>query len=144
MSLSVIVCGARDWKKDGMVRSFLSGLLVEFQDITLIEGGAKGADAVAKAWAQRNPVIHMSMPAAWKEHHPEWCYGDWCKARHYCVAAGPRRNQQMLDLLLECDSDRLVVGFKTGFDFTFTKGGTEDMIGRAERAGVPTYVVSAV
>lgn len=143
MSLRVLVCGSRDWDDEQMVHSILTGLyaedevghmLTEMTKFVVIEGGAKGADAAAAHWARCSPMhshnesedqpkfLHLRFPADWKQ---------------YGRAAGPMRNQQMLD---EGKPD-IVLAFKNGFGKSAVPGGTEDMVHRAKKAGVPTYVV---
>lgn len=147
MSLAVLVCGSRDWKQAGMVDVTLAGLEAVHGRLTVIQGAARGADKMAGDWARLHDCEHLPFPAAWNEHHPHWCPGEWCQRKRYCVAAGPRRNQQMLDVLLELrqsGSTILVVAFKSGFDFTLKSGGTEDMVRRAKDAGAPVYVSSRI
>jgi hypothetical protein len=91
----------------------------------VMEGGAKGADAAARAWACR-----PFSPGVLIEHFP--FPADWDK---YGKAAGPIRNQQMLD---EGHPD-MVIAFHD--DLTNSKG-TKDMVKRAKKAGVPVYLVS--
>jgi hypothetical protein len=78
----------------------------------VIAGGARGADtlAVQEARARKPPIPVRVYPADWRRHGK---------------AAGPIRNQQMLD---EGAPD-LVLAFPGG-------GGTADMVRRARRAGL--------
>jgi hypothetical protein len=73
-----------------------------------MRGGARGADALAKEWAKTHPdIVRWGCKAEWKKYGP---------------AAGPLRNQRMLEWLPD-----LVVAFSGG-------KGTADMVRRA-RAG---------
>lgn len=85
----------------------------------------------------------MRIPAKWTEHHLDWCPSDWCRQRRSCLGAGARRNQEMLDYALRAD-ECSVIAFKDDFDWTFKKGGTEDMVRRARDAGVSGTVVHHV
>ncbi|MDO6967009.1 SLOG family protein [Rhizobium alvei] len=82
----------------------------------IINGGASGADTLARAWAERKMVSCLTEIA------------DWSK---YGKAAGPMRNQKMLD---EYKPD-LVVAFPGG-------RGTADMVSRARVAGVEVIEAS--
>jgi hypothetical protein len=88
--------------------------LRRYDHVTVIEGGARGADALAASWV-RNPgwegtVEHEQYPAEWSLHGK---------------AAGPIRNQEMLD-----------VG-KPDVVYAFPGGrGTADMVRRANKAGI--------
>lgn len=80
-------------------------------DALIIEGGATGADALAKAWAIHNGVEYLTFYAMWNVHGK---------------AAGPRRNQRALD---EGKPD-LVIAFPGG-------AGTAHMVKIAKAAGIP-------
>lgn len=79
-------------------------------DITIISGEADGVDSAATDFAVVNYTQYKGFPADWKTHGK---------------AAGPIRNQQMLD---EGKPD-LVIAFPGG-------NGTADMVRRARKAGV--------
>ena len=106
--MKVLVCGGRDYQDYRTVFQTLSCL----EGVTLIiHGGALGADTWGERWAYDYEVPCLRFPARWKAHGK---------------AAGPIRNQQMLD----DGKPDLVVAFPGG-------AGTADMIRRAEKAGVP-------
>lgn len=84
-------------------------------EIEIISGCAKGADSVGVDWAAANWLPCRQFPADWETHGK---------------AAGPIRNQQMLD---EGKPD-LVVAFPGG-------RGTADMVRRAKKAGVEVRVI---
>ena len=111
---SVLVCGDRNWTDRSAVRSCLH----ELQGMgyaTLIHGACRGADMIAAEEAEKLGYLII-----------ESFHADWSK---YGRAAGPVRNQQMLDV--GCPD--LVVYFHN--DITNSKG-TRDMISRAARAGI--------
>lgn len=104
----VLVCGGRRYSNRDYVFDTLDEIAA---DITLlIHGGAPGADTLANEWAKSRNVQCECYPAVWDMHGK---------------AAGPLRNQRMLD---EGKPD-LVIAFPGGV-------GTADMVQRAERAGV--------
>ena len=113
--MRVLVCGGREFCDWGL----LNGVLSNVEDIygidLIIQGEAKGADWLAKAWAKWSGIKCVGFPADWKNHK----YG-----------AGPIRNQQMLD---EGKPDLGVV-FPGG-------SGTADMTARLKKAGVKVIEV---
>lgn len=113
-----IVCGGRDYDDYASVERALFDCLKEcFFNPTIVQGGASGADALARRWAAESSVPCITVPADWKRHGK---------------AAGPKRNQRMLD---EHAVD-LVVAFPGG-------RGTADMVRRAKARGVRVLVVES-
>jgi hypothetical protein len=110
--MKVLVCGGRDFSD----RAFAIRVLDEIDPAVVIHGGALGADLIAKEWAVSRVRPHWTFPADWYENGK---------------AAGPIRNQQMLDI----GKPDLVVAFPGG-------RGTADMVRRAEKAGVPVRAFS--
>lgn len=86
-------------------------------DFTIIEGEARGADTLAKQWAEERYLPVEKYPANWDTHGK---------------AAGPIRNKQMLT---EGKPD-LVIAFLAP-----NSRGTANMISQAEKAGVPVKVI---
>ena len=110
--MKLLVCGGRDFSDYARVRAVLGnfGGYVE-----LAHGGARGADALARRFAQEQgwPV---------KVYRADWS--------GYGKSAGVRRNQQMLD------------EFRPDFVVAFPGGrGTADMVRRARNAGVAVTVI---
>lgn len=125
---TVLVCGGRDF---GLVEeeyywiiSHLDRLASErwprlppdeygnwLPDVRIVTGGAKGVDQVAIDWAVVNWVYFTEYPAKWD------LLGQ---------AAGPIRNQEMLDQ----EKPNVVVAFPGG-------KGTANMVKLAKKAGVP-------
>lgn len=106
--MKVLVCGGRAYTDMRTVTTCLDGLVPK--PTLIIQGGAFGADACASEWAYKRDVPERQFLADWKKHGR---------------AAGPIRNQQMLD---EGQPD-LVIAFPGGT-------GTADMVRRAKFAGV--------
>jgi len=132
--LRVLVCGGRRYADRRAVWGALDALAGRSRAIVVIEGGATGADALAKAWAVAlrhvgRAVELVEIAAEWSGPCTSACHHGGRRARRdggtYCPAAGTRRNARMLD---EGRPD-LVVAFPGGT-------GTADMVARAERAGV--------
>jgi hypothetical protein len=115
--LKVLVCGGRNYSDGKRVFSILSEIhKKERRILTIIHGGATGADTLAGEWAAANEVIAIRVPAQWSVHGR---------------SAGPKRNDYMLR---EFKPD-LVVAFPGG-------DGTADMVGKAECAGIEIDRVS--
>lgn len=112
--MRVLVCGGRDFDDWMGLRVFMSNLasqrLGQGERMTVIHGGARGADRFAGEWAKDNGISVEAYHADWKKHGK---------------SAGPIRNRKML----EQGRPDVVVAFRGG-------RGTADMIRRAEAAGV--------
>lgn len=86
-----------------------------FKNVRLHHGGAKGADSLAAEYASLNGWGVVERKADWDEHGR---------------AAGPIRNQQMVDW----SNAVLCISFPGGV-------GTADCVKRAVEAGIPHYAV---
>jgi hypothetical protein len=114
----VLVCGGRDFSN----RKLLVRVLNSLGNITMIiNGGANGADKLSSWWAKKRGVPFKEFPADWKKHGR---------------AAGPIRNQEMLDSNFTGHNISMVIAFPGG-------KGTADMIRRAKRAGKTVMVVDS-
>ncbi len=106
----VLVCGGRDYDQAEVVDAILDATKKTFGEIVLIQGGASGADRLAKMWAKRNNVRCEQYNADWDKHGK---------------AAGPIRNQWMID------------DGKPDYFVAFPGGkGTADMIARCKKANI--------
>lgn len=127
-------------KERRRLTEILDDLLGEFGPFQMIHGAARGADSLAEEWWQDPKGFRagsvpsfpepLRFPADWDDlSHPDACVriakGGQNKGKRFDANAGPRRNQKMID---EATPD-LVVAFPGG-------AGTEDMIERAEKAGI--------
>lgn len=108
-----LVCGGRDYRDKECVWEALDFTCERLgrRPNLLIHGGAAGADEWAALWA-----AHRAVPAR----------AFWAEWKRYGGAAGPLRNQRMLDE----GKPRLVLAFPGG-------KGTADMVRRARKTGVP-------
>lgn len=108
--MKLLVCGGRDYKdvvafEDAMAR-------LPFTPSVVIEGGAKGADSLARAWAAERGIHFATVPALWE---------------FYAKAAGGNRNTAMLI-------------FQPDYCVAFPGGtGTADMVDKCLEAGVPVW-----
>jgi hypothetical protein len=120
--MRVLICGDRNWD-DGLPIAWIVRALAHGPDeSTVIEGEARGADSLAGRSAERQGVPVEKYPADWDAHGK---------------AAGPIRNQQMLD----DGRPDIVVAFHDDLD---NSRGTGDMVRRATKAGIPVYNIRRV
>lgn len=124
--MRVLVCGGRDYSETDVwnwleynAKDMIAHALGDYSSFpidVLIHGGAKGADKGAEKWGKSEPKCRViEFKANWNKHGK---------------AAGPIRNQQMLD---EGKPD-VVIAFPGG-------KGTADMIKRARFSGVEVIEV---
>jgi len=117
--MKILVCGGRDFTDWEFFHDKMYWILFEIgdgaKDTTIITGAAKGADNLGIRFSHEYGTKLESYPADWTSHGK---------------AAGPIRNQQMLD----DGKPDLVVAFPGGV-------GTADMIRRAIKAGIPVRMI---
>jgi len=123
--MRVLACGSRTFEDAQSVWNVLRGFnLPSEKPFVVIHGAARGADSHAANWAATQPYGRGVKVEAYP--------ADWDK---YGKAAGPIRNQQMLD---EGKPD-LVIAF---VDKPLAESrGTAHMVKIARAAGLPVYVV---
>ena len=115
--MKILVCGGRDYRDTKFICEILDSYLNDYpHSLSIIEGGAPGADLVAQLWAERHHVPCVTIPADWKR---------------YGLSAGPVRNQRMIDMKPD-----VVLAFPSGM----LPDGTYDTINRATHADILTYV----
>lgn len=173
--MNVLVCGSRDfgetnsgwWNECVWINSYLSGIY-QFHDIgwnvvhrdpfVIIEGGARGADMIARDWAVKDPlhgpfiewevledeqylgdptpVSLRTFPAYWNSHPRNGCEG-YCSGadKGYCSHAGPMRNARMLS---EGKPDLVLAFINKSLS---QSRGTHDMVRRAKSVKVKTITV---
>ena len=122
--MKLLICGSRGWKDAQAIDAIVAGydVLAEGrgEDLVVIHGACpSGADALADRIAKQWGIKRIPEPADWDR---------------YGKAAGPIRNQKMLD---EYKPD-VVYAFRS----TGKSNGTDDMVDRARKAGVRTYIVN--
>lgn len=111
----VLVCGGRAYSDYSAVKKTLDAIKRDPGIEMIVQGGANGADALARQWAKENGIHCCTMHANWDFHG---------------AMAGPVRNRAML--LLEPD---VVVAFAGG-------RGTKHMMDAATKAAVPVVDVA--
>ena len=111
--MRVLVCGGRGFTDNAEVDRVLSA--IEGATDVIISGMAPGADFLAVNWAQAHNIELLQFPANWHKHGK---------------AAGPIRNQQMIDE----GEPTIVIAFPGG-------RGTADMVARARKANIPVSII---
>jgi hypothetical protein len=121
--MRLLVCGDRNWNDRKAIYRQLDRWLAAYpnEHLVLIEGGARGADAIAGTWADDRGIEHLRFPADWKR---------------YGRGAGPVRNRQMLNE----GHPSLVFAFHNDLD---ASKGTRDMVECARQAGVLVRVFAS-
>lgn len=115
MALIGVVTGGRSYSNKEVVRAGILASKATF----VIEGGANGADALARKVCDELGIPHITVWALWKR---------------YDKAAGFKRNKLMLDIAMALNEDTPIVGI------VFPGGnGTANMRSLIEQAGYPWY-----
>lgn len=109
-TFTVLVCGGREYADWTTLHDVMGSIHHDRRITKIIHGCARGADEMAGRWADLVDIPARKYYADWKTHGK---------------AAGPIRNQEMLD----DGRPDLVIAFPGG-------RGTADMIWRAQVAGV--------
>jgi YspA, cpYpsA-related SLOG family len=122
--MRILVTGSRYWTDGAAVRGAIAeamderGILTRSgaitEQVTIVHGSATGADRHAHQWAMSLRGLMVSEP------HP----ANWASAG---TAAGPIRNQEMVDLGAD-----VCLAFPLG-----ESRGTRDCMRRAAKAGIP-------
>ena len=109
--MRVVVCGGRNYVNEEFLFDQLDRHLDEAEDLLLIEGGAKGADSMAREWAKLRGVKHETVKAEWKKHGKK---------------AGYLRNK------------RMIIGMKADLVIAFFGGkGTAHSVAIAQENSIP-------
>lgn len=111
--MKVVVAGTRTLRDPRIVADAIAAS--GFTPTLIIHGGCCGVDTLAGDWARGNGIPTEAYPADWDRHGR---------------AAGPRRNQHMVDV-----ADALVAVWDGA------SRGTRSIIEMAKRKGIPTHIV---
>ena len=80
--MKILVCGGRDYFDSEYLFEVLDYIHNEIRITNVVNGAASGADLLSSDWANVNNIDSTEYPADWD---------------HYGRAAGPIRNQEMVD-----------------------------------------------
>lgn len=123
----IVVTGSRDWADSETIHrklrfAILTALAGPAEEVVIAQGGAAGADEIARAYAAKLRLKCETFEARWavppRKHDP----------------AGPERNARMLASGVD-----LVLAFPIGT--RSTSPGTWDCIEKAARVGIPITIV---
>lgn len=126
--MRVAVTGSRNYRDRARVFSVLDQVHAQTPITLLVHGDGTGADQLADDWAVSRGVERLRISAEWQnfvdgvvvvKHRADGSI--------YNAAAGPNRNQKIADRKPD-----MLVHFPGG-------SGTQDMMGRARRAGIKLY-----
>jgi len=112
---TVLVCGDRNWTDKEAIKLCLTALRNQGYD-TIIEGECRGADFLARIVAEELGYTVLNRDSTTKGFPAQW--------NKFGRAAGPIRNQEMLDV----GKPTLVVYFHPNLS---QSRGTKDMVTRA-------------
>jgi len=124
--MCVVVYGGREYRKEEVLFDALDQCLMQCEardlHLTVVQGGARGADRIARRWAeyQDGAVTGITEEADWGAPPP-----------HHNRGAGFKRNQTMIDK------------HQPDYFISVPGGnGTADMAKRCKAAGVPGVALS--
>lgn len=142
MPARILITGSRSWPDPLLLAQTLmdtwhDALQDGHDSLTVVHGGADGADTLAGDWATGHDIATEVHTADW----PGPC-ADTCPPGHrkqhrirgdYCPLAGHRRNQAMVDRGAD-----LCLAFHHN-----SSSGTADAMRRATAAGIPVRRITA-
>lgn len=128
MNKTILIAGSRDFDDYYTLINELDNLTHEpsrrsgWQTISIISGGSKGADALAKKYAKESFMEFKEFPANWDLHGK---------------AAGPIRNSEMLEYLKTKEYVEAFLFFKKGSG----NRGTTNMMNQLHKANIKYTVI---
>jgi hypothetical protein len=118
--MKVLVCGSRDWEDRNAIGNRISALWREHGDeVTVIHGGAKGADQIANSFARMFGLQRRVFRPDYEQFGKGW--------------APKARNLLMLE-----QEPELVIAFQRN-----GSNGTQHTIDEARKRGIPVEVHTA-
>ena len=116
----LLIAGSRTFEDRELLYRVADEVLAGDNETVIIEGGARGADSLAKDYALERGLELVEFKADWKQ---------------YGRAAGPKRNDEMVDYIKEKDGEAL-------YFWDEESRGTKQCIESAQKKGVPVWVWS--
>ena len=116
----ILITGSRSWKDKQVIQNAILSALQEFpieDDVTVVHGGAHGADTIAGEVAENWGIPVEVHEADWRSHGV------------FNAGAGKARNKKMVELGAD-----LCLAFQKG------TSGTADCIEQARNAGIEVRV----
>lgn len=118
MGIRLLVCGGRSFNDIDFVTKILFIIHNKYKIDTIVQGGARGTDRIAKFWSEEVIGPSEEYPADWTQHGKR---------------AGPIRNKKMLDI----GKPDAVLAFPGGT-------GTDNMITQTRKNDLPDWVINQV
>ena len=114
MKTRVLVTGGRDYRDYDKVSDTLTKLQAIHGDIVVCQGGARGADSLAKQWCEANNVDCVTYPADWslgKAAGPIRNAKMWNEFKPNVTVAFPggRGTQGMMNIVKRCNGRLIVI-----------------------------------
>lgn len=116
----LLIAGSRTFEERELLYRVVDEVLAGDNEAVIIEGGAAGADSLAKDYALEHGLELLEFKADWKQ---------------YGRAAGPKRNDEMVNYIKEKDGEAL-------YFWDEESKGTKQCIESAKRKEVPVRVWS--
>ena len=113
--VSIVIAGTRTFNDYDLLSAWVDAMQIFYQNIRIVSGGAKGADALAERYAKERGIPINIINADWDSHGK---------------SAGPKRNREMAK-----DAD-VLVAFWDG-----QSRGTANMIAEATKKNAQVHVV---
>jgi predicted Rossmann-fold nucleotide-binding protein len=113
--MKILICGGRDFSDSRRLYSFLDKAHKRYGFTLVIEGGARGADAMGRSWAKSRGIPVQTFPADWST---------------YGKRAGFIRNREMLTK----GNPDVIIAFPGGI-------GTQDMINCGKKSEIPVIEI---
>lgn len=131
MNLAILVTGARKYTNknliyDTFVNIIVSNVSVMYKNIILIHGGCSGVDTLSGEVGSKLGFEVEVYPAEWKK------YGTY---------AGPKRNKQMIDKLLEYKNNGYEIKMLAFHDCIEKSKGTKDCVNTASKNGIVAEII---
>jgi hypothetical protein len=117
----VLIFGSRDWQDAEAIYTVLNGYRADDLGVTVIQGGGRGADSIAKRWAKINAEEYLTFSS---------------DRDRYGRAAGPLRNQRQLQ------EGKPEVAWGFVIKPLAESRDSADMARRLKAAGIPCYLVT--
>ena len=120
--MRVLISGDRNWDDPKPIAYIMQEIVTSYiGEVTFVHGLARGADTMCDVIAKLYNYNVEGYPADWTKHGK---------------AAGPIRNQEMLDTI-DPESEDMVIGFHKDIE---NSKGTKDMLKRSKKKGVKTFL----
>lgn len=121
MKIRIIIAGGRDFSNYSKLKAHMDEFLETVTcPVTIVSGGARGADTLGEQYAREHGYPVKRFPANWDK---------------YGKSAGPKRNEEMA--LYVAEEHGVLVAFWDG-----KSRGTKDMIDRATEYKLEVQVVN--